>query len=1220
MMTALLVLMASSVLAGEAVPEKDKKPPEPQAVIAGWEALTSPAEARGLYDKAVLEWLEAARKNPKSPGAELALRRIPELRGKLTVLGSKPVLEALRELAAVKDAPVAAALARELLVEQLRDAGQTKEADEAAAGLGLIENWMMIGAFGRHIAATHDRVFEPEQKIDLAAEYDPGRYYYVEKNKWRALPTNGRGERLEPYDYLRPEGGACYLLAQVESDKERRNCALLIKTPAAFKVWLNDRLVRDGDRYRQNLPREVETPLALAAGWNRLLIKLSAPATVSARLAEDGNPLTLVTEKKEGLHPLPAAQPELAPVPVGGLTGAAERPAASLAAPGVLRRLENLDDEAIRLLKVAVEREPTRAAWHWHLAEAYHSAEYLSAPARKNLAAAEYAAALKCDPGFVPARLRLAEAFAAEGHEEQALTELKAALVASPECAQIPLEMAMIARRLGWRNETRAWLDETRKVAAELPARRLLAAEFHRDNGNLDLAMEEYRELCKALPGSGSCRGLLARTLADRGEWKEAVKLREAGVKARPNDPQPHAELARCLEASGDFKKAAEVWRDLGGLVPGEAAYRRALGEALAKGGDAAGARKAYAEALELDPGDHRLRRLVERQSGIDEDFSAAVALDIFKEIETSRKRSYERANAVRVLDQTVVRVYPDGSASEFIADGERILTDKAVEKLSEIPVFGEVAEARTIGKDGSIHEPTVIPGERRLTMPGLEPDATVEYKYRRDQPAREWGGFYLDKWYFRSPQLDEPHQVSDYIVMIPKGMAHKVVRHNFDVAERVEEKEGLIVYRWTARDRARVDAEPHMEHFDHFLPFVEIGTERSWQDVADSFKSLYLGRTRPTGALREAAGKAVEGKKTAAEKARALYELVAERVRHRTGQANAHQVLASGSGDPEMLYLALAEDAGLEAFQGRANKAPEFQESDDEPPSWEMPDEDLFRAEVVGVRLEDGRIQWMDLSSRYMPFGAVRQELEGARVLAVGRGAAFFDRLPRSGLDAAGTALAGELELDAAGNLKGKLREHTFGAPAAAVKEQLGGLDAAACRTLVQGELEAMFRGASLVEMDMFGVNEPGSPLVTACRFERGAWLQAGPAGRLTCPPGIKPQRLVPDLAMDPSRKFPLKIAEPRVLRESLRFRLPPELEIAGLPAEAVVSGPFGTYSLVFERTADGFSVDRRMILPAQTVAPGDYEKFVAFCKRVDEAEKAQVALRRREAGGEKK
>ena len=38
-----------------------------------------------------------------------------------------------------------------------------------------------------------------------------------------------------------------------------------------------------------------------------------------------------------------------------------------------------------------------------------------------------------------------------------------------------------------------------------------------------------------------------------------------------------------------------------------------------------------------------------------------------------------------------------------------------------------------------------------------------------------------------------------------------------------------------------------------------------------------------------------------------------------------------------------------------------------------------------------------------------------------------------------------------------------------------------------------------------------------------------------------------------------------------------------------------------------------RRAVLPPQTVAPGDYEKFADFCRRVDEAEKAQVILRDR-------
>jgi hypothetical protein len=310
----------------------------------------------------------------------------------------------------------------------------------------------------------------------------------------------------------------------------------------------------------------------------------------------------------------------------------------------------------------------------------------------------------------------------------------------------------------------------------------------------------------------------------------------------------------------------------------------------------------------------------------------------------------------------------------------------------------------------------------------------------------------------------------------------------------------------------------------------------------------------------------------------------------------------------------------GLEVYQGRCNKAPEYQGAEDEPPTWELPDEDLFKAELVGVRLDDGRIQWLDLSGRYLPFGTVRLTLEGARVLAVGRSAAFFDRLPRTGLESAGTALEADLEISAPGGLRGTLREHTFGAAAAALKEQIAALDAASCRTLVQGELESFFRGANLLEMDLPGVGELGTPLAITARFERGGYLQAGAPGRLSCPTGLRPMKLVSELAADPARKFPLKVAAPRVNRETMRFRLAPELEVAALPADVVLAGQFGTYALVFERAADGFTVRRQALLGPQTVAPGDYEKFAAFCRQVDDAEKAQVTLRRRDAGGERK
>lgn len=1191
---------------------------KPQKVLRGWEALTSRAEARGLYDEAALEWIKAALANPKSPGAELALRRLATLRDRFAA--SRPLVKPLTELSRKEEAsPIVRFLAGKLLVGYLREAGDWREARRVAASLGYIKTWLVTGTFGRNIAATHDRVFGPEKNLSMAAAYDSGRYCALSKLKWRKLPAPVSGEPLTPYAYLNPQSGATYLLAQVKAKGGSFGTYLLVETRAAFKVWVNGRPVFDGDRHRKSLPREVVIDTVLDRdGWNRILIKLSSPASLSVRLAREGTgePVKLPVESKAVIHPpgRRAAAPPKGRPPYPRLLWEAPKKPAEMAALGVLSSLQSLDDDAVHYLKRAVAEDPGRAAWQYLLGEAYRDAAHLSAPARRNLSAEAYRAGLELDSGFAPARLRLAELDLDEGREESALDGLKKALAASPGCYLARLRMADIAARLAWRNQARAWLSDAQKLRPDYAGCRLLEARLQMKNGQLDRAIAECRELVKADAAHDGYRKLLVRGLGDRGLWRDAVKVCRATVKIRPRDPAAHVALVNCLESAGRFREAAEATAALIALEPAEAAYRRELGELLAKAADRKASLDAYRKALELDPSDHRLRRLVERLSGVNDDFSAPYALDIAKEIAESKKRRYLQASVVRVLDQTVVRVYRDGSLAETIADGERILAEKGIEKLSTQPILGEFMEARTHRKNGEILEPTVIPGERRLTMPGLEIGATVEYKYRLDEEPRSWGGFYLSKWYFRSHGLDEPHQVSDYIVMVPKGLAHKVVRHNFDVPERVEEKDGLVIYRWTARNRRRVAAEPHMPHFDSYLPFVEIGTERSWQEVAEGFRSIYLGRTRPTRRVRAAAARAVAGRKTTEQKARGIYEFVNEHVKHRGAYRNAHQALVAGAGDREMVFIALAEAAGLEVCQGRTRRSPRFQGKDDSPATWSLPSERNFTAELVGVRLPGARVLWLDLSSRFMPFGTLRRELGGARVLAVPpRGRAFFERLPQPDFDRAGETAELELTLSAGGKLTGLMTLRNLGSDAARAKERLARLDAAGRRNMVQARLAGLFRGASLLEVTFTGAGEAEAPLVTRARFEVDGHLTPAAGGRLICRPGIDPLNLVSELAMDPTRQYPLKLASARIVREVLRYRLPAGLEVAALPKGAVLSGKFGTYSLTAEKTPGGFKVERRALLLPQTISAKDYPAFRAFCRRVDEAERARAVLRRK-------
>ncbi len=1212
-----LALCSVALLAAGEIAVAGRPVHEPQPPLKNWKALTSTAEARGLYDQAALEWVKSALAAPRSPGAELALRRLGAIRERFAA--SKPLIGALEELSRKRDAsPTVRFLAARILVNYFRERGEWRHAEKLAANLGYVDNWLAIGSFGRNIAATHDRTFGPERSVDLKTGYDPGRYCALFKPKWRKLPAALKTEAIRPHNYLRPRGGAVYMLGQVKSSKIHHNCWVFVRTRSAFKLWVNDRLLLDGDRYRRPLPLEVGVPILLRGGWNRLLLKLSGPAAVSVRVTDaSGTPLAIPSERKLVLHPLapPATALPMTPTPPTGLVSKLNpaSSAAAAAARAVHARLQHLHDDAVHFAKTAVSREPRRAAWRFLLGEAYFAAGHLSSPSRNNLSAEAYRACLKLDPGFVPARMRLAGIAWQEGREEKALAELKKASSDSAGCYLARLRMANITAELGWRNQTRAWLAEAQKLRPDYAGSRLLEARIQQENAQLDRAIAEYRQLVKTDSSHRNHRSRLISCLVRRGLWRDAAKLAREGTRLWPGDPDAHAQLVRAHTAAGKLEVAAEACRRLLELVPHAAEHHAALGRLLIRDGKRKEGLESCRDALKLAPGDHNLRRLVERMSGIDEDFSAAYELDIHKEIARSKKHAYPRANAIRVLDQTVVRIYRDGSMAETIANGERAMTPRAVNSLGSQPVLGETMEIRTIRKDGTILEPTPIPGERRMTMPGMEIGATIEYKYRVDSQRKPWGGFYLNRWYFRSPQLDEPHQVSDYIVMIPKGLAHTVVRHNFDVPERIEEKDGLTVYRWTARFRSRVNAEPHMEHFDHYLPFVEIGTARSWQEVADTFRSVYLGRTQSTRLISETTGSIIDKQKSADAKARAIYDYVNARVKHRGPYLNAHQALRAGAGDREMVFLAMANAAGLDACQGRTRKAPAYQGSKDHPVTWSLPSEDHFSAELVGVRLESGRMLWLDLSSRFMPFGAIRDELGGSRVLAIPqRGPAFFERLPAPRNDQRGASLRFDLQLAPDGSLRGRVRSQSDGALGAAVKERLAGLDATGRRNYVLSLLDNAFKGARLESVTFPESGNPGDPLVTEAQFLVDGHLLPAAEGRLTCPAGIVPLKLASTLAMDPDRKYPLKLAAPRIARESITYRLAAGLEVASLPKGTVLSGDFGTYSLTVARTPLGFRIERRALLLPQTVSAKDYPRFRTFCRKIDEAEQLLIVLRR--------
>jgi len=181
--------------------------------------------------------------------------------------------------------------------------------------------------------------------------------------------------------------------------------------------------------------------------------------------------------------------------------------------------------------------------------------------------------AIRLDPRFALAYMRLAEAFDAEGDLRQNSEMVaKAEQLQSrlPRYDQLFLEVLKAAR--------------SRDPEADLNARRALMAEYPRDDvnrsnlagdlsflGQHDQAIEVFRQGLELDPKSDVLLNLQSYTLADIGDFNGALAVNDRYLAARPGDPNPFDTrgdifftAGRDDEAVTAYRKTIEVKPDFG--------------------------------------------------------------------------------------------------------------------------------------------------------------------------------------------------------------------------------------------------------------------------------------------------------------------------------------------------------------------------------------------------------------------------------------------------------------------------------------------------------------------------------------------------------------------------------------------------------------------------------------------------------------------------------
>ena len=677
------------------------------------------------YERALAE-LSARRGRPEAVASLAALVAIEE---HLPPGQLRPALIGLVDDQRT-DPLVAAQAAYQLGLMDAR-VGDSVAAEKRFDGLGLWNDFQVVGPFDAQGRGGLDRAFPPEL---TGGDPAPGRRFPGKEREvsWRPGAGMRRLGALVLDGLLRPDSDAvAYLLVSVRSPRQQR-AVLRVGSAGPVKAWAGGQLVMERNVVRDPRFDQDAAAVSLTAGETVFLVKTvitTGPWRLYLRLTDErGRPLPGVTATAGG----GSSYLPLAAGAEGGAKGRATsaRPAArelgallrqrgtqtgagagsrlfdlgrwlslSRAADRQGKEIETVLERAansgagaeawLLLGERAVEDEDRRRALDRATAEGSDPGlralafvglgDIMRGRRRESAALEAYRQALALDPGSVAATLALVSEELAAGLPGTALRRIDALGPVRRVLGRVRQMRASSLDALGRRREAEA----ERKAAYQ--ARRTdvdLALELGRvarQRGEVDAAIALYGEVARSRPELAFVPSELSRLLEGRapGDPQALPGARRALVEAiarLPDEPSLHEDLGRLEIRAGAPAAGIPHLRQALELRPQNPGLRRYLARLVM---DAAEARGQGADDLARDWAEDGEKITVAESRRLAAAQSASAK-------SPSAKSADEQSGTVVLLDKQVVRVHGNGLSERFAQRLVQVRTVEAARQASE--------------------------------------------------------------------------------------------------------------------------------------------------------------------------------------------------------------------------------------------------------------------------------------------------------------------------------------------------------------------------------------------------------------------------------------------------------------------------------------------------------------------------------------------------------
>ncbi len=1215
----LVVLLLLAMAAG---PLRGEEPGEERVLQR---LYMSPFEPEARYDEwaadlvALVTTLSASEDPADAPLASLSFEKLLDIYSACTDLAPLDrFFETFPTRAATNG--MLATRARVTQQELLLKRGRYDEAAALDAFAPYARTLLVAGPFGFQTRSLHNVPFPPESELDLAATLEG----YGVTVRWKAVTRDDSSPRFDPFDFVFPRGGCCFLLYQFKLPAAER-ALIYFTTEGSAKVWFNDAEVLDWDRTRADLPINELIPINAAAGWNRVLVKLSTRRTSVALALLDRNARALagLTECDDlTLHPVASrstgrdrnfdpAGVNSVPYLENYVARNPETVAGRIALADALKR-KGLLSRAVHAVESARPVDPRNPYVTHFLARLYLRAAHLPENIRNNRSHEMLEKTVEIRPDYLPARLRLARRDHKNDRSEEALTRIGAILEENPNYYGAHLLLVNVYDSLGWWKEHKDALDEVLAIAPRREAPLEGLARHFEALDRYDLALDVYVDLLEINQSRTDVMETVADIYWNQGKHEESLRLLSL-IAAQQTGDKTLQKMAARHRALGDRQRARALLEALRDRHEGVPAYMVDLADFLLDGGERKEAIALYKEALAVAPDLHRVRSILG-------ELGQACGNDpLFEEFKVDGREfmkdlpgvaEFPKASSILALDHQVTRIYPDGSSMMRIHQVVKILDKDAVEEYGRLQLPGRIEIVRTILPDGRVLEPVDVERSGAFNMPGVDVDCLVEMCFTVME--RSWRGSprELGNFYFQDVDGQQPFLFSRSVLALPRTFEIEEELKVPRFFERQVRDEGDDrVYIFTARNTPVVEKEIFMPPDVEAFPNVNFVQYRDWTELAQILANIHFPDVIVTEEIRRKAAELTAGLDNDLDRSRALYSFVNTLVKDDEGSDEATAVLLEGRGDRGVLFMALLDAAGVGYDYLRCGLNPGYLAV---PADWSKVDFNLLPQELIRLHAgPDGGGTLVSFRSRMTPFGEIPPFLFDAPAMKITGKPEEIETLPGGDFQAAGREIDLSIDVRLEGDdahVSGKLVFPGFGR--SNLQEQMRRLDKRQRRQVFERNLlQHIVPGASVVDLDISGIEEVGS--LPTFAFELTARRFVVPIGnkkmcRLLPSPPFFTRRFI----RKPDRRFPMIQRGYNSQRFVMTVDLGESYTLERLPETIVDEGVFVHYSLVTNRTEKGFRVEQTVSHVPGDVAPDAYPKLIEAFSTIDERTMEPVVL----------